>query len=118
MVTSKTIALGIAKGVGILVLAALGLYFLYQIQAVLIYLVVAFILTLIGNPILDFFKRRLKFNHLAATIAGYGFCLAIKYSDFMTHILGHIAMQRETAITRGEKNNVMKSLYLMARQNP
>lgn len=36
----------------------------------------------------------------------------------VTHILGHIAMQREAAITRGEKNNVMKSLYLMARQNP
>lgn len=75
MVTSKTIALGIAKGVGILVLAALGLYFLYQIQAVLIYLVVAFVLTLIGNPILDFFKRRLKFNHLAATIATLGIFL-------------------------------------------
>ncbi len=30
---------------------------------------VALILTLIGNPILDFFKRRLKFNHIFATIA-------------------------------------------------
>lgn len=75
MVTSKTIALGIAKGVGILTLVALALYFLYQIQAVLIYLVVAFILTLIGNPILDFFKRRLKFSHLAATIATLGIFL-------------------------------------------
>ena len=36
----------------------------------------------------------------------------------VTHILSHIAMQREVAITRGEKNNVMKSLYLMVRQNP
>lgn len=36
----------------------------------------------------------------------------------VTHILGHIAMQRETALTRGEKNLVMKKLYLMARQNP
>ena len=75
MITSKTIALGIAKGVGILTLVALALYFLYQIQAVLIYLVVAFILTLIGNPILDFFKRRLKFSHLAATIATLGIFL-------------------------------------------
>jgi predicted PurR-regulated permease PerM len=48
---------------------ALILYFLYQIQSVLIYLTVALILTLIGNPILDFFKRRLKFNHIFATIA-------------------------------------------------
>ena len=36
----------------------------------------------------------------------------------VTHILGHIAMQREAALTRGEKNHVMLKLYLMARQNP
>lgn len=30
---------------------------------------IALILTLIGNPILDFFKKRLKFNHVFATIA-------------------------------------------------
>lgn len=84
MVTSKTIALGIAKGVGIIVLAALALYFLYQIQAVIIYLVVAFILTLIGNPILDFLKKRLKFSHLMATIA--------TLSIFLLMIFGLILM--------------------------
>lgn len=36
----------------------------------------------------------------------------------VTNILGHIAMQREAALTRGEKNNVVKRLYLMAMQNP
>lgn len=36
----------------------------------------------------------------------------------VTHILGHIAMQREAALTRGEKNNVAKKLYLLASQNP
>ncbi|WP_273703308.1 LPD38 domain-containing protein [Candidatus Accumulibacter vicinus] len=36
----------------------------------------------------------------------------------VTNILGHIAMQREAALTRGEKNHVMRKLYLMARQNP
>ena len=39
-------------------------------------------------------------------------------NEKVTHILGHIAMQREAAITRGEKNTVMKQVYLMARQNP
>jgi predicted PurR-regulated permease PerM len=75
MVTSKTIAIGIAKGIGIVVLTALGLYVLYQIQAVIVYLVVAFILTLIGNPILDFFKKRLKFSHLMATVTTLSFFL-------------------------------------------
>jgi predicted PurR-regulated permease PerM len=67
--TSKTLANGILRAVGVLAAVCLTLYFLYEIQTVLIYLVVALVLTLIGNPILDFFKRRLKFNHIFATIA-------------------------------------------------
>jgi hypothetical protein len=39
-------------------------------------------------------------------------------NEKVTHILGHIAMQREAALTRGEKNHVAKKLYLMAAQNP
>ena len=69
MITSKIIANGILRAISTIVLVALSLYFLYQIQSVLIYLIVALILTLIGNPILDFFKRRLKFKHVFATIA-------------------------------------------------
>jgi len=66
---AKILANGILRAVAILVSVALFLYFLYGIQSVLIYLVSALILTLIGNPILDFFKRRLKFKHIFATIA-------------------------------------------------
>jgi hypothetical protein len=62
MITSKTIANGILA-ITVIVLTAL-LYFLYQISSVLVYLIVALILTLIGNPVLDFFTRRLKFNHI------------------------------------------------------
>lgn len=69
MATSKSIANGILRAIGVLVLIFLSLYFLYEIQTVLIYLVVSLILTLIGNPIVDFFKRRIKFSHLFATIA-------------------------------------------------
>ena len=68
MITSKVIANGILRAISLLVLVALSFYFLYQIQSVLIYLIVAFILTLIGIPILNFLKRRLKFNHIVATI--------------------------------------------------
>ena len=39
-------------------------------------------------------------------------------NEKVTNILGHIAMQREAALTRGEKNRVAKKLYLMAAQNP
>lgn len=39
-------------------------------------------------------------------------------NEKVTNILAHIAMQREAALTRGEKNRVAKKLYLMAAQNP
>lgn len=39
-------------------------------------------------------------------------------TEKVTNILAHIAMQREAALTRGEKNHVVKKLYLMAAQNP
>lgn len=39
-------------------------------------------------------------------------------NEKVTNILTHIAMQREATLTRGEKNHVVKRLYLMAAQNP
>ncbi|WP_291129512.1 AI-2E family transporter [Flavobacterium sp. UBA7682] len=101
MMTSKTIAIGIIKAVGIIVLAALALYFLYQIQSVIIYLVVAFILTLIGNPILDFFKRRLKFNHIFATIA--------TLTIFVLLIFGLISMFIPLILAQGENLSLLNT---------
>ncbi len=67
MTTSKSISLGILKAVAVLICAALMLYFLYLIQTVLIYLVIALILTLIGKPIVRFFTVKLKFPNTLAT---------------------------------------------------
>ena len=39
-------------------------------------------------------------------------------NEKVTNILSHVLMQRESALTRGEKNNVVKRLYLLAKQNP
>ena len=77
--TSRVIAIGILKSVGALVAIALLLYLLFQIQTIIVYLVVALITTLIGNPILDFFKNRLKFNHLLATIATISFFVLLLF---------------------------------------
>ncbi|WP_300979129.1 AI-2E family transporter [Flavobacterium sp.] len=68
MITSKMISNGIIRAVASILAISAGAYFFYQIQSVLIYLVVALILTLIGNPIVDFFKKKLKFPHTIATI--------------------------------------------------
>lgn len=69
MITSKTIANGILRAIGTLVLIGIFLYFLYEIQSVLIYLIVSLILTLIGKPIMSFFKTRLKFPNVVATVS-------------------------------------------------
>lgn len=101
MVTSKIIANGILRAIGFLVLAAASLYFLYLIQSILIYLVVALILTLIGNPILDFFKKRLKFNHTWATIT----TLFI----FILFIAGFVLMFIPLITSQGQNLSLLKT---------
>lgn len=101
MVTSKIIANGILRAIGFLVLITVSLYLLYMIQSVLIYLVIALILTLIGNPILDFFKKRLKFKHIWATIA----TLFI----FILFIAGFILMFIPLISSQGENLSLLKT---------
>lgn len=52
------------------------------------------------------------------SVKGSGTKSRVGSNEKVTNILTHIAMQREAALTRGEKNNVVKKLYLMAAQNP
>lgn len=66
--TSKTIANGILRALGVLAGISLILYFLYQIQSVLAYLCIAAVIALIGRPIVIFLKRRLKMPNTVAVI--------------------------------------------------
>lgn len=72
---SKTIANGIVRAVIILSLIVFLCYFLYKIQTVVVYLIVSLLFTMIGSPIVDFFKRKLKFGNTLAvltTLSIYG----------------------------------------------
>ena len=64
--TSKTLANGILRAVGTLILIALGLFIIYQISTVLVYLVVSLIVTLMASPIVKFLKGKLKFKNTLA----------------------------------------------------
>jgi predicted PurR-regulated permease PerM len=114
MITSKIIANGILKAISILLLASLLLYFLYQIQNVLIYIVTSLILTLIGIPILDFFKKRLKFKHTIATI--------VVLSIYIFMILGFAMMFVPLIISQGQNlslldtNEIQKNFLLLFNQ--
>ena len=104
MITSKTISNGILRALLTLSLCGLVLFFFYKIQSVIIYLIVSLILTLIGNPILDFFKKRLKFNHVFATIA----TLFI----FILIIFGFIMMFIPLILSQGQNLSLLNTVEI------
>jgi predicted PurR-regulated permease PerM len=101
MITPKTISNGILRALSTVVLSSLILFFFYKIQTVLIYLAVSLILTLIGLPILQFFKKRLKFNHLFASIA----TIVI----FILIILGFIMMFIPLILSQGQNLSLLNT---------
>lgn len=65
---SKTIAYGILRAFGVIVAIAIVLYFLYKIQSVIVYILIAGVISLVGRPIVLFLRKRLKFNNTIAVI--------------------------------------------------
>ncbi len=65
---SKILANGILRALGILVGIFLFGYFLYAIQSVIIYIIIAGILSLIARPIILFLRRKLKFPNTIAVV--------------------------------------------------
>jgi predicted PurR-regulated permease PerM len=101
MITSKTIANGILKAIGTLVVIAIVLYLLYQIQSVLIYLLVSLILTLIGKPIMSFLKTRLRFPNSVATVATLLF--------FFLLIIGFISLFIPLILSQSESLSLLNT---------
>lgn len=66
---SKIIANGILRAVAVVVGIGILGYFLYAIQAVIIYIIIAGVLALIARPFILFLRRRLKLPNLAAVIS-------------------------------------------------
>ncbi len=65
---SKIIANGILRAIAIILGVALLLYFLYKIQSVLIYIIIAAVLSLIARPIIFFLRQKLKFPNTLAVV--------------------------------------------------
>ena len=65
---SKILANGILRAITILLGIALLLYFLFKIQSVLVYIIIAAIVSLIARPIIIFLRRRLKFPNILAVV--------------------------------------------------
>lgn len=56
----KELSYGILRAIGILLGVAFLLYFLYEIQSVLVYIAIAGVISLIGRPVVIFLRNRLK----------------------------------------------------------
>ena len=67
--TSKELSKGLLRTVAILAGVLLLLYFLFQISAILIYIVLSLVFTLLLYPLVQFLRRKLKFNNTLAVIA-------------------------------------------------
>ena len=64
---NKNISNNIIKAVLKLSLIALGIYLFLKLKILLVYLVLAAVISLIGRPIVIFLKTKLKFKNLLAT---------------------------------------------------
>ncbi|WP_459209983.1 AI-2E family transporter [Aquimarina rhabdastrellae] len=83
---SKTIAYGILRAVAIII-GILGLiWFLYKIQSVLLYIAFAAVISLMGRPLVFFFKRKLKFGNTLAVIIALLLTIAIFFGIFTLFI--------------------------------
>jgi len=65
---SKIISKGILNAIGIILGIGLVLFFLYKIRAVIVYIAIAAVISLIGRPIVLFLRKRLKLNNTIAVI--------------------------------------------------
>lgn len=104
MITSKTIANGILRSIGFIVLIGILLYFLYQIQAVIVYLIVSLIITLIGKPIMSFLKTRLRFPNVLATVTTLVF--------FFLLIVGFISLFIPLILSQSESLSLLNTVKI------
>ena len=63
---AKNISQGIIDAILKLGLISLGIFLLLELKVLLVYIIVAAIISLIGRPIVLFLKNKLKFNNLLA----------------------------------------------------
>lgn len=99
MVQSKAIANGILRAVGIIALIGSILYFLYCIQVVFIYITIAIVISLIGNPIVEFLRNRLKFSNTLAV------CVTLLF--FVSMLAGLVMLFVPLIISQGNNLSLL-----------
>ncbi len=77
---SKDLSNGILKSIATIIGVLLFIYFIYQIQSVIVYVVISAVISLIGLPIVRFLKNRLKFKNTLAVVVTIVFLMGLFFS--------------------------------------
>lgn len=83
---SKTIAYGILRAIAIIVGVLVLLWFLYKIQSILLYITFAAVISLMGRPLVQFLKKRLKFNNTLAVVFALFMTIGLFLSLFLLFV--------------------------------
>jgi len=98
---SKIISNGILRALSVIIGASLLLYFLYAVQSVLVYILIAAVISLIARPVIRFLKSKLKFTNILAVITAMFFLIGM--------LIGLIGMFIPLVIEQGESLSLLKT---------
>lgn len=96
---SKIIANGILRAFAVLIGISLVLFFLYKIQSVIVYIAIAAVISLVGRPLVQFLRNKLKFNNTVAVIMTMVFFIAL--------LLGLIRMFIPLVVEQGQNLSLL-----------
>lgn len=108
---AKTFSYGILRAIGILLGIFLLLYFLYQIQSVLVYIAVAGVISLIGRPIVIFLRSSLHIPNQVAVIIVLLMVLSVFISIILVFV--PIVIEQSYHLGRIDIEAFKKDIYVM-----
>lgn len=107
--TAESISIGILKAVAVIVGVILLLWFLYKIQPLILFIGLAFVVSLIGRPIVLFFKNRLRCgNNLASVLT---LLLIISALSLLASVFVPVIVDQTKHISRINFEQVKQDLH-------
>lgn len=103
---SNTISKGILKAIAIIAVTLLFLYLFFKIQSIIIYILIAAVVSLIARPFIRLLKNKLKFPNTIAVIVAITFFIAI--------FIGLISMFIPLMVKQGENLSLLNLEQLQA----
>ncbi|GLB50196.1 AI-2E family transporter [Neptunitalea lumnitzerae] len=110
---SKIIANGILRAFFIIAAIVIGIYFIEVIFPVLIYLILAMVVSITGRPFVSFLKHRLRFNNTVAVVVTMILLVCVIFG-FISLFIPLISSQSEnlSLLKIEDLKNNFNSLYL------